>query len=120
MQQEYKTMGDFLLAKAANLFTRLETEVDLADTTAKQLAANMTTLEATILARRIAELKPSEWEDGASGARKLMGTLEEERFCSAKDKAQFRDVLHAVAENAKASALLLRYCRMFEEVIKSN
>ena len=51
MQQgEYKTLGDFLRAKAANLFTRLEAEVALDGTTAKQIAAKMTALEATILA----------------------------------------------------------------------
>jgi hypothetical protein len=119
-QGEYKTLGDFLRAKASNLFTRLEAELALDGTPAKQIAAKMTALEATMLAKRIAELKPSEWEDGALGARKLMGALEAERFCSAEDKAQFRDILSAVAENASASALLLRYCLMFEEAVNSN
>ena len=124
MEQEYKTLGEFYLAKFINLFTRLDTpEVSeaLDGTLARQIAEKMTVLHACLLARRIAELKPSGWAgDGALGAEKLLEKLDEDQVCPAADKAAFRTLLSCVVKNEGASALLLRYCLMFEEVANKN
>ena len=124
MAQEYKTLGEFYLAKFINLFTRLDTpEVSeaLDGTLARQIAEKMTVLHACLLAKRIAELKPSGWAgDGALGAEKLLEKLDEDQACPAADKAAFRTLLGCVVKNEGASGLLLRYCLMFEEVANKN
>ena len=94
MAQEYKTLGEFYLAKFINLFTRLDTpEVSeaLDGTLARQIAEKMTVLHACLLARRIAELKPSGWAgDGALGAEKLLEKLDEDQVCPAADGTRVR------------------------------
>ena len=120
MGQEYNTLGEFYLAKFVNLFKRLDTpEVSeaLDGTLATQIAQKMTGLHACLLAKRIAELKPSGWEgDGALGAEKLLEKLDEDQVCPAADKVAFRTLLGCVVKNKVASELLLSYCLMFEEV----
>ena len=120
-RDEYKTLGEFYLAKFTNLFARLDTpEVSeaLDGKLAKQIAEKMTVLHATLLATRIAELKPSDWGDGAFGAKKILEKLDEDRYCPAADKEAFRVLLGCVMNNESASAQLLRYCLMFEELAK--
>ena len=117
----FANKGEFLLAKTINMFSAFDTVAEqLDDTHAKHVADTMTALQATLLASAIADLKPSEWPDGAFGAEKLSEAIASARLLSSTDKSRLQHVLGCVKADPDAAAKLQRYCIMFEEEINSD
>jgi len=111
--------GVFLLEKVRNMFGALDipaTHASLSGTHAARINEQLNELGATHLAQAIADLAPSTWS-GELAATKLIAALASDTSLPATDKEAAHGLLERVRDSAEASALLYRYCCMFEAVL---